>query len=101
MSDVLSRELPAPKRWQELESICFDVFSRMWKTTDAELHGRTGQPQAGVDVYGTNRVEGIFTGVQCKGKDADYGGVLTEKELREEVAKALIFQPPLGAYVVV
>jgi tetratricopeptide (TPR) repeat protein len=101
MSDVLSRELPAPKRWQELESICFDVFSRLWKTTDAELHGRTGQPQAGVDVYGTNRVEGLFTGVQCKGKDADYGGALTERELRDEVAKALTFQPPLEAYVVV
>jgi len=99
MSDVLSRELPAPKRWQELESLAFDVFSRIWKTTDAELHGRTGQPQAGVDVYGTNRVEGLFTGVQCKGKDADYGGSLTEAELRDEVAKARTFQPPLEAYV--
>lgn len=99
MSDVLSRELPAPRRWQELESIAFDVYGRLWKTTDAELHGRTGQPQAGVDVYGTNRVELLFTGVQCKGKDSDYGGVLTEKELRDEVAKALTFEPPLEAYI--
>jgi tetratricopeptide (TPR) repeat protein len=99
VSDVLSRELPAPRRWQELESIAFDVYGRLWKTTDAELHGRTGQPQAGVDVYGTNRVEQLFTGVQCKGKDSDYGGVLTEKELREEVEKALKFEPPLEAYV--
>jgi hypothetical protein len=99
VSDVLSRELPAPRRWQELESIAFDVYGRLWKTTDAELHGRTGQPQAGVDVYGTNRVEQLFTGVQCKGKDSDYGGVLTEKELRDEVAKALTFEPPLEAYI--
>lgn len=100
MSDVLSRELPAPKRWQELESLAFDVYSRIWKTTDVELHGRTGQPQAGVDVYGTNRVEQLFTGVQCKGKDSDYGGTLTEAELRAEVKKALTFVPPLDVYIV-
>lgn len=27
MSDVLSRALPAPKRWQELESLAFDVYN--------------------------------------------------------------------------
>ncbi|MBL7235906.1 hypothetical protein IFJ82_11365 [Novacetimonas hansenii] len=101
MTDVLSRPLPPPKRWQEFESLTFDLFSRVWRTTDAELHGRTGQAQAGVDVYGTNRVENLFTGVQCKGKDADYGGELTEKELRAEVDKALKFQPPLEAFIVV
>lgn len=100
MSDVLSRELPAPRRWQELESIAFDVYRRLWKTNDAQLHGRMGQPQAGVDVYGTDRVANLFTGVQCKGKDGDYGGALTEVELRAEVAKATTFQPPLDAYVV-
>jgi len=100
MSDVLSRELPAPRRWQELESLAFDVYRRLWKTNDAQLHGRAGQPQAGVDVYGTDRVAGLFTGVQCKGKDGDYGSALTEAELRSEVAKAMTFQPPLNAYVV-
>lgn len=100
MSDVLSRELPAPRRWQELESLAFDVYRRLWKTSDAQLHGRVGQPQAGVDVFGTDRVTGLFTGVQCKGKDGDYGGALTEAELRSEVAKATKFQPPLRAYVV-
>ena len=100
MSDVLSRELPAPRRWQELESLAFDVYRRLWKTNDAQLHGRAGQPQAGVDVYGTDRLAGLFTGVQCKGKDGDYGGTLTEAELRAEVAKAMTFQPSLDAYVV-
>lgn len=100
MSEVLSRELPAPRRWQELESLAFDVYRRQWKTSDAQLNGRAGQPQAGVDVYGTDRLEGRFTGVQCKGKDGDYGGALTETELRQEVAKALTFEPPLDAYVV-
>src|SRR5271155_4285517 len=57
-------------------------------------------PQAGVDIYGTDRAEKRFVGVQCKGKDQGYGGALTERELREEVEKAKIFDPPLDVFVV-
>jgi tetratricopeptide (TPR) repeat protein len=99
MTDFLSRALPAPKNWQDFEILMFDLFSRRWRTNDAELHGRKGQAQAGVDVFGTDRVEDKWTGVQCKGKDADYGGAVTEKELRQEVEKALTFQPPLDVFV--
>lgn len=98
---VVSRELPAPKNWQEFENLAFDVYRRMWKTNDAEMHGRQGQPQAGVDVYGTDRVEQRFTGVQCKGKDGDLNSSVTEAELRAEVAKARTFQPPLQVFVLV
>ena len=100
MSDTLSRELPALKDWQAFERLMFDLFRRLWKTSDAELHGRTGQPQSGVDIYGTNQPEQKRTGVQCKGKDGDLGAALTEQELREEVAKALTFQPPLDVFVI-
>lgn len=96
---VTSRELSAPKHWQEFENLAFDVYRRMWKTNDAEMHGREGQPQAGVDVYGTDRIEGRFTGVQCKGKDGDLQAAVTEKELRAEVAKARNFQPPLDVFI--
>lgn len=96
---VVSRELPAPKHWQEFENLAFDVYRRMWRTNDAEMHGREGQPQAGVDVYGTDRVEQKFTGVQCKGKDGDLDAQVTEKELRAEVAKARTFQPPLDVFI--
>jgi hypothetical protein len=54
--------LPPPSNWQDFERLYVDVFSRIWKTNDAEMHGRTGQPQAGIDVYGTDRVEGRFVG---------------------------------------
>jgi hypothetical protein len=101
MTDITNRVLPPPKNWQDFEHMCFDLYSRLWKTNDAEMHGRRGQPQAGVDVYGTDRVEGgRFVGVQCKGKDQDYGGELTEKELRAEIEKAEIFVPPLDVFVV-
>jgi tetratricopeptide (TPR) repeat protein len=99
MTNILSRALPPPSNWQDFERLCFDVFSRIWKTNDAEMHGRIGQPQAGVDVYGTDRVERCFVGVQCKGKDQSYGNPLTARELREEVKKAKSFDPPLGVFI--
>ena len=99
MTNVLSRALPEPSNWQDFERLCFDVFSRVWKTNDAEMHGRVGQPQAGVDVYGTDRVEGRFVGVQCKGKDQSYGNPLTANELREEIKKAKTFDPPLDVFI--
>ena len=47
--------------------MCFHLYSRLWRTNGAEMHGRRGQPQAGVDVFRTDNYEGgRFTGVQCK-----------------------------------
>jgi hypothetical protein len=95
MTDITNRVLPPPKNWQDFEHMCFDLYSRLWRTNGAEMHGRRGQPQAGVDVFGTDNYErGRFTGVQCKGKDQDYGGALTEDELRAEIKKAETQLPP-------
>ncbi len=99
MTNVLSRAFPPPSNWQDFERLCFDVFSRIWKTNDAELHGRVGQPQSGVDVYGTDRVEGCFVGVQCKGKDQSFTNALTAAELRSEVTKAKSFKPPIDVFI--
>jgi hypothetical protein len=94
-----ARSFPPPTNWQDFERLTFDLYSRMWKTSDAELHGRTGQPQSGVDVYGTDRVENHFTGVQCKGKEQGYGSALTLTELKAEVKKATTFRPRLDVFV--
>ncbi len=99
MTNLLSRAFPPPSNWQDFERLCFDVFSRLWKTNDAQMHGRIGQPQAGVDVYGTDRVETVLAGVQCKGKDQGFENPLTASELREEVQKATSFDPPLGVFI--
>jgi len=100
MTDITNRVIPEPKNWQDFERLCFDLYRAMWKTNDAQMHGRQGQEQAGVDVYGTDRVEGRFVGVQCKGKDQDYGGKLTETELRGEIEKAKTFEPPIELFIV-
>lgn len=99
MSSVLSRAFPPPSNWQDFERLCFDVYSRLWRTNDAQMHGRLGQPQAGVDVYGTDRLENVFVGVQCKGKDQGFDNPLTATELREEVQKAISFDPPLEVFI--
>jgi tetratricopeptide (TPR) repeat protein len=99
MSNVLARSFPPPRNWQDFERLCYDVYSRIWRTNDAQMHGRAGQPQFGVDVYGTDRLENLFAGVQCKGKDQGYGAELTAAELRDEVEKAKGFRPALQVFV--
>ena len=97
---VLNRQFPPPADWQAFERLGFDLFRRIWKDPGTQLHGRTGQPQAGVDVYGEDHQGGAFTGVQCKGRDGDYNSTLTEAELRAEVEKAKAFRPALRVFIV-
>jgi tetratricopeptide (TPR) repeat protein len=99
MTDLSSRSLPPPSNWQDFERLCFDLFSSLWRTNDAQFHGRNGQPQAGVDIYGTDQVEKKFVGVQCKGKDQGFLNPLTAVELRDEVEKALSFVPSLDVFI--
>lgn len=58
MTTITSRALPSPNTWQEFEALTYDLFRREWKTDDAHMHGRSGQQQHGVDVYGTDRIRG-------------------------------------------
>ncbi|MHA6830274.1 SAVED domain-containing protein [Ralstonia pseudosolanacearum] len=94
-------QLPPPADWQAFERFARDLFAAHWKDPMAQLNGRAGQSQAGVDVYGTNAATGKIEGVQCKGKDGRYGHSVTKAELREEVGKALTFTPALSHYCLV
>lgn len=96
-----SYQLPAPADWQAFERFTRDLFSAEWEDQRAEMNGRSGQPQAGVDVFGTNIRNGGLEGVQCKGKDSRFGHGVTVEELRNEVAKAFAFKPALTHYYLV
>lgn len=96
-----SYHLPAPADWQAFERFTRDLFSVYWDDDRAQANGRAGQPQAGVDVFGTNAQTNLLEGVQCKGKDARYGHSVTVDELRDEVTKALTFTPALSHYYLV
>ena len=101
MTTITSRALAPPNNWQDFEALTFDLFKRVWKTDDAHMHGRSGQKQNGVDVYGTDRVHNKWVGVQCKGKNGDYHAEVTKSELQQEVEKAKKFEPPLNRFVLV
>lgn len=96
-----SYHLPAPADWQAFERFTRDLFSAQWDDPRTQANGRSGQPQAGVDVFGTNARTGKLEGVQCKGKDARYGHSVTVDELQDEVKKALTFTPALSHYYLV
>lgn len=96
-----SYHLPAPADWQAFERLTRDLFSAVWDDPHAQMNGRGGQPQAGVDVFGTNALTGRLEGVQCKGKDARYGHSVTVDELQDEVKKAMTFTPALSHYYLV
>ena len=84
-----------PKSWDEFEAIVCSAAKNRWRTPDFTLHGRQGQPQDGVDVYGNND-RGMKVGLQCKNT---WSGLSLEK-IRSEVAKAESFTPRLSHFYV-
>lgn len=102
MTEHSSASIPKPKDWQDFERNIRVLFECLLNDITTKCNGRTGQPQNGVDVYG--RMDGKGTewyGIQCKGKNANYGQKVTETELRKEVKKALNFQPYISKFILV
>ena len=94
-----TKQYPPPGTWEEFESLCADLYELVWKDPATERHGRQGQPQAGVDIYG--RPDGkSYTGVQCKKKDIWPAKDLTTDEIDEEVEKAKTWQPGLKHFII-
>ncbi len=88
-----------PEHWQEFEKLCADLWGRIWNDPNTQMHGRSGQAQHGVDVYGRKGGDGDWAGVQCKGIDGRYGAAVTKTELKAEVEKAKKFKPPIKEFI--
>ena len=93
-------QVPVPKDWQEFERLCRRVFSHRLNDPTMTMNGTSGQRQNGVDIFGTDRVHktGAY-GIQCKGKDRNFGKPVTKKELLKEVEEAKKFSPPLNMFI--
>ncbi len=65
MPTLATIHLPKPKDWNEFEEICLDVAKLRWSTPNWVRHGRQGQKQNGVDIYGYDELERLI-GIQCK-----------------------------------
>lgn len=84
-----------PKSWSEFESMCKDAFELKLNVTNLVMHGRSGQTQKGVDIYGD--VPGIgYFGIQCKNT---IGGI-SESLIQEECNKAENFEPSLKMFYI-
>lgn len=92
-------QLRKPENWQDFERLCKVLWGEIWECPDTiKRNGRQGQAQKGVDVYGIKKGECVYRGIQCKGKDDYTNSQLTESEIDNEIAKALLFTPKLKSF---
>lgn len=98
--DSRNKQIPAPKTWQSFEDLCLSLFKAIWRDPYAQKNGRQGQPQHGVDIFGSpNQDRSRYHGVQCKGKDLGLGASISRQELLDEIVKAEVFAPALQHWV--
>lgn len=102
MTEHSSASIRQPKDWQDFERNSRILFECILEDIHVKNNGRNGQSQHGVDIYGRQNGQGTrWIGVQCKGKDAGYGGHVTESELRAEVEKTRNFDPPISDFILI
>jgi hypothetical protein len=90
MPTIASSVVPPPQSWDEFEDITLAAAKLRWGSADFQRHGRTGQKQDGVDVFGHDD-DDRHIGVQCKNT---VGGI-SMGIIMEEVTNAEMFEPPL------
>jgi hypothetical protein len=98
--DFRDKQIAPPKSWVAFENLCLSLFREVWDDPLAKKHGRSGQAQHGVDIFG--RPHGVgseWVGVQCKGKEQGYGTKASLEELKSELAKAEEFTPNLTHWI--
>jgi len=96
----MKKSIQKPQNWQDFESLCKRLWGEMWNIPHKiKKNGRSGQPQAGVDVYGIPSGENHYWGIQCKGKDGYSKSKLTESEINKEIENAKSFVPPLKVFI--
>lgn len=91
--------LPHPSNWSDFQDLCFLLWKEMWRDPNAHHNGRNGQSQNGVDIWGKEVFDLDYTGIQCKGKNKNYGSQLTTDEIDKECKKAVNFQPGLKSFI--
>lgn len=94
----ISKSLRRPSNWQDFETLCKKLWGEIWNSQEIKKNGRNGQVQFGVDVYGIPQGENEYFGIQCKGKGEYTNKQFTEKEIEEEISKALHFKPKLKKF---
>ena len=88
---------PPPANWQDFQVLTGRLVEQHCVEGTVREHGRQGQRQQGVDVYGEMPGE-LHMGVQCK--EMQSGKKLTKEVIEAEANEALKFRPKLNTFVV-
>ena len=99
MPEYQATRIPKPSEEGVFERCNEILWRHVLNDPSAQLHGRRGQRQHGVDIVG--RRDGVtdqVVGIQCRLKGE--GRSLDEQEVTDEVTKALGFRPPLSEFIV-
>lgn len=99
MSIHVHIEQAPPKTWQQFEELCADVFAAAWSDPAMVRHGRGGQAQHGVDIYGRCGNQWPV-GLQCKRKSRWPVTKMTTADIDNEVAEARKFRPKLKSFYI-
>lgn len=87
--------LPIPSSSEVFEELVRDVLSRQYPS--AQLHGRPGQRQNGVDIFLQPMGSDVWIGIQCKLRQGSKP--LSRRELDLAVEDAKSFAPKLGEFI--
>jgi hypothetical protein len=93
MPTLSSMKIPPPISWEEFEEITLDACKIRWENPDLQMHGRKGQAQTGVDIYGANHIFRNI-GVQCKNYESEISPAL----IKAEIKKAESFIPKIEMF---
>ncbi|HAU5564988.1 TPA: hypothetical protein JD264_14445 [Serratia fonticola] len=95
-------EIAPPANWQDFERLTLDYAKKQWKDEYAQRHGRQGQAQSGVDIYGTHCISHELIGIQCKKKKHFEvpSKQLTIAEIDIEIDAAKTFSPRLDHFII-
>ena len=86
-----------PRTWQDFERFVCTLMACELRDPHAQLNGRSGQAQSGVDIVAyRNGDRAQLVGVQCKRS----AGAVSWTSLLREVRKAETFTPPLREFVI-
>lgn len=90
---MMKKKIEIPVNWQDFEDLCKELWRSEWKCREIQSHGRSGQIQYGVDVFGIPDGENEYYGIQCKLKtNRDR---LTEADIEQEIDEAKKFPGPM------
>ena len=96
MSELRDINLPPPSNSNDFEKLCLALWRRLLNDPNAQLNGRRGQAQDGVDIFGRRANTQRWVGIQCKARS---GGQLSIEEINADIKKAKCFNPRLSELV--